>query len=510
MPDPVEDDLYTRCRCERSPAGDGASNPVDVRARGRFARRARVPGATLRNAALLAVCGLALLAAQVAEATGRLDIGVSGRLLARLDVAATVIVVVAIAAAARPFVAAYLERRNRPSYAAHLRVWLGTLYASGSRSSSSTRRWSPRRRGRGKLLLTAVLFRDPRSTSGRFQGSGSASCCSSSPPQWSSSPLLGRITGELFRGRADERGCCACPACSSSLAIAVRAILVAAGSTEPFGALSWLPAHLDSFGAAIAIVTLHESGWFATRRHTVRNSRCSWPAATFAVAAFVAGLPRALLVTDGRDLQVRARALRPSSPPRWRSAVVTVRTRPAARWRCRLAVAAPGLVLAHEMSFIALARQYREQIDEGALGGLRLDGPWLPDLAVVGVRRGRHRRRTDDVRLVPLATNQLTGRWPSNPYPIALTAVVAGGFLVRVVDVADDRAAEDRRRRPALLPRHGEHDRPWPGLPGATELARLGHPDPERACTARCTPWCCRSRRDWAARRTSTTSSCRS
>ena len=26
----------------------------------------------------------------------------------------------------------------------------------------------------------------------------------------------------------------------------------------------------------------------------------------------------------------------------------------------------------------------------------------------------------------------MTGRWPSNPYPIALAAVVAGGFLVRV------------------------------------------------------------------------------
>ena len=67
------------------------------------------------------LCGLALLAARVAEATGRLESGVSGRLLARLDVAATVIVVVAIAAAARPFVAAYLDRRNRPSYAAYLR-----------------------------------------------------------------------------------------------------------------------------------------------------------------------------------------------------------------------------------------------------------------------------------------------------------------------------------------------------------------------------------------------------
>ena len=52
-------------------------------------------------------------------------------------------------------------------------------------------------------------------------------------------------------------------------------------------------------------MTLHESGWFAARRHTVRVA-VLLAVATFAVAALVAGLPRALLVTDGRDIQVRA------------------------------------------------------------------------------------------------------------------------------------------------------------------------------------------------------------
>ena len=83
------------------------------------------------------------------------------------------------------------------------------------------------------------------------------------------------------------------------------------------------------------------------------------------------------------------------------------------------------------MSFIALARQYREQIDEGALGGLRLDGPWLPIwLWSACVAAGIGVALTTCV-LVPLR-RLVTGRWPSNPYPIALSAVVAGGFLVRV------------------------------------------------------------------------------
>ncbi|HEX4983652.1 MAG TPA: glycosyltransferase family 39 protein [Ilumatobacteraceae bacterium] len=97
-----------------------------------------------------------------------------------------------------------------------------------------------------------------------------------------------------------------------------------------------------------------------------------------------------------------------------------------------LAMAAPGLVLAFEMSFIALARQYREQIDEGGELGLRLSGSALPIwLWSACVAAGIGVALTTCL-LLPLRRLR-TGRWPPNPYPIALTAVVAGGFLVRVV-----------------------------------------------------------------------------
>ena len=242
-------------------------------------------------------------------------------------------------------------------------------------------------------------------------------------------PAIGRITATLCPGRGGRAGLLGLSAILLAVGIVVRAVLVAVGSTEPFGALSWLPAHLDAFGAAIAIVTLHESGWFAARRHTVR------------LAALVGGRdvrrrgargrpPRTLLVTDGRDLQVRA-VLYVVIAAAVTVVALTVRTVPRRVNASALAIAAPGFVLAHEMSFIALARQYREQIDEGVLGGLRLDGPWLPIwLWSACVAAGIGVALTTCV-LVPLR-RVVTGRWPSNPYPVALSAVVAGGFLIRV------------------------------------------------------------------------------
>ena len=373
-------------------------------------------GATLRNAALVAVCGLALLAARVGEATGRLESGVSGRLLARLDVSATVIMVVAIAAAARPFVAAYLDRRNRPSYAAHVRAWLVPMYAVWIPIVVVNEAMVDPSTGVRKLLVTAVLFHDPRSSQ-PVPGLGIGAVLFVVATAVLVLPAIGRITALLFRGRSGRAGLLRVSGVLVAAGIAVRAVLVAVGSTTPFGALSWLPAHLDSFGAAIAIVTLHESGWFATRRRTV-HAAALVAVTTFAIGALVAGLPRALLVTEGRDLQVRA-VLYVVIAAAVTVVALTVRTVPR-RLSSAFAFAAPGLVLAQEMSFIALARQYREQIDEGALGGLRLDGPWLPVwLWSAFVAAGIGVALTTCL-LVPLR-RVVTGRWPANPYRIALT-----------------------------------------------------------------------------------------
>ena len=241
----------------------------------------------------------------------------------------------------------------------------------GSRSSSSTRRWSTRRRDRGRSSSRSVLFRDPR-TAGPMPGLGIGVVLFVVATAVSSCPLLGRVTATLIPRARRTRGAAAPrPASSSPPAIAVRAILVAVGSTEPFGALSWLPAHLDAFGAAIAIVTLHESGWFAARRHTVRDSRAAWRSPrsrsrhSSPVSPGPCSSPTGATSRSGRVLYVVIAAA-------VTVVALTIRTIPRRVDDSSSPIAAPGLVLAHEMSFIALARQYRERIDEGALGGLRL------------------------------------------------------------------------------------------------------------------------------------------
>jgi 4-amino-4-deoxy-L-arabinose transferase-like glycosyltransferase len=376
---------------------------------------------------VLGLCGLALLAAQVAAATGRLDSGVGGLLLARFDVAATVIVVVALVAAARPFVAAHLDGRQAPSYATHIRNTLGFMYALWIPTVLVNEAMVAPSQGPRSFVLTLVLFRDPR-TAGPTPGLGIGAVLFVVATAVVVVPLLGRAATALRFDSGARVGLLRLAGLLVVTAVAVRAILVAVGSTEPFGPLSWLPAHLDSLGAAFAIVALHESGWFAARRHTVRDSALL-AVASFAAAAFVAGLPRALLVTDGRDIQVRA-VLYVVIAAALTVTTLTARAAPR-RAMTVVAVAAPGFVLTHEMSFITLARQYRDRIDEGVLGGLRLSGSALPIwLWSACLAAGIGVALTTCV-LVPLR-RLMTGRWPPNPYPIALAAVVAGGFLVRV------------------------------------------------------------------------------
>src|SRR5688572_17627989 len=95
------------------------SRPTDIRADpgaprgGRSTLRAVVsepgrPVMALRTAAVAGLCGVALLTARVAEATGVLEDGALGELASRLDVAASVLIVVVLAAAWRPLAAGRL------------------------------------------------------------------------------------------------------------------------------------------------------------------------------------------------------------------------------------------------------------------------------------------------------------------------------------------------------------------------------------------------------------------
>ena len=210
----------------------------------------------------------------------------------------------------------------------------------------------------------------------------------------------------------------------AAIGLVVRTVLVAGDWTSPFGALLWLPAHLDSIGAGMAIAWLGVSGGLTARRR-------SW-ASGVAVAAFVvaaAVLPRATLLTDADDVWVGG-LLDVVIAAAVVVAVAGATARPAGRAAIALAVASPGLVLTAELAFILIARQHPEGLVEGPVG-LRLTGAAVPAwlwpftiAAAIGVL-------LTVLVLVPL--DHVSGAsWPRRWYPLALATVVAGGLLVRV------------------------------------------------------------------------------
>jgi hypothetical protein len=386
--------------------------------------------------ALLGACGLALLAARAAEAGGELGTGLTGRLLARADVAAIVVVAALAFLVAGPYARAHIAGRSAPDGLAVGRRQLAWLYAAWWPMVLANQVLVDPSIGPRRLVLTLVLFRDP-GTAGPLAGLSIGwvlfvvATAIVVMPWWAAAAR--RLGAGPARGRSPVAGWVVIGLLGAVLAIGVRAVTIASGATEPFGALSWLPAHLDAVGAGAAAAAFAAAvQHHPTRRNVraVRSVAAGIGAAAMAVAVLGAGLPRALLVTDAGDQHVRALLYAVAAS----AAVVAmlVGHRPLARPARALAFASPGLLLAGESAFVVLARQYRERVTGGPLG-LRFVGPVLPVwlwsaclaaglgvATVVGV-------------LLPL-WRHFTGTWgrPEHVYRLGLAGLVAAGFLVRV------------------------------------------------------------------------------
>ena len=370
-----------------------------------------------RQGAVVALCGAVLLAGQVAEATGRLDEGGLGALLARSDVAGVVVLVLGVAVVVTPSVLRLLDGRPPVDWRRHVVRWLLPLYAV----------WLPivvldlvmvdPARSWRSLLSTLVLFRPVRGAPLTGLALGPVLT------MLAMTVVLVPLAARLLRPRTSPRILLVGAAALAVVGLLVRTALVAGGATGPFGALSWLPAHLDAVAAGVAVAVLGVAGWSTGK---VAVWALGAGVAALALAAIV--LPRSALLVGAADVWVRD-LLYVIAAAGVVLAVGTV-TRPSGRLAHGLAAAAPGLLLAHSMAFHTIARQYADAVAETPLG-LRLTGPALPVwlwsatiAAAIGVV-------LTGLVVAPMQ-RVLTGRWPLGMAPLALATVVAGGLLIRV------------------------------------------------------------------------------
>jgi hypothetical protein len=371
-------------------------------------------------AALAALCGCALLASRVAEATGNLG-GVAGALLARADVAAVVLVVAGAAMVVTPAVRRLVARRPPAPWGAHLTRWLVPLYAVWVPVVAMDLLAVDPERGWRAVAATVVLFRDPRGAPIAGLGIG---------------PVLTILAmvvvlvplAERALPRHRDRPVATLLVGAAGLAatgLAVRTVLVLGGWTTPFGALSWLPAHLDAVGAGLAVATLHVTGRLAADRRRIVPWAVAVAAVTLAVSAAV--LPRAVLLSKAGDVWLQGLLYVVIAA----ACVLAASGVRAGRIARCLAVAAPGLVLVGEMAFITIARQHPEGLVEGPLG-LRLTGAAVPTWLWSATIAAAGGVLLTVCVLVPLR-RAMAGRWPRDGYPLVLAAVVSFGLLVRVV-----------------------------------------------------------------------------
>jgi hypothetical protein len=372
----------------------------------------------IRPAAVAAVCGIVLLAGHAADVGGRLGDGVAGALLARSDAAAVVVLVLGTVVVAAPTVHRVLDGAAPIPWAAHLTRWLVPLYAVwipivivDLLAVHPARTWR-------SVLATLVAFRTPRGAP--LAGLTIGPVLTVLAITIVAVALLERVAA--LRGGRERLLAVATGAVVAGLA--VRTVLVVGGWTAPFGALSWWPAHLDAVGAGLAIVTLRATGWPA---NDVRLRRAGVGVAAVAIVIAALVLPSAALLTGGGDVWWRGLLYVVAAA----GVVVAVPVRGGGRPSACFAVAAPGLLLAGELAFIVLSRQHPDALTQGPLGA-RLAGPVLPTFLWSTIIAAGIGVLLTVVVLVPLG-RRLRGSWPRAWYPLALSAVVAFGLMVRVV-----------------------------------------------------------------------------
>lgn len=369
-----------------------------------------------RAGVVLACAALALLAQRVAIAGNRLATGWHGRVLARLDLAAPVIVVLVAFVTARRALA---DRRPRwsgvPTVAAIFVAWWLTIAFAFAALHVHPSRW--------RMLLTIAIFRpggDPL-------------------PGLSTGPLLLTIVivvtampALVAATRRSARAALVLPVGLFAVALAYRIVIAASHHIALFGPLSWFPNQLDLVAAGIGLAMLAEPRRHAASMRRLRSIAAAVAVAAFIAAAFLLGLARSPRLGSGSEAiafgfvalvfataTIAAVALpQPQRDHRGRIAAA-------------LAIAAPGLLLVADPAFILVARQYHERVLEFD-GAVFLDGRVLPAFvwsALIAAAFG-----VVVAAVVAIVAVVRHGWWPRIPSaPLALPAVVALGFFVRVI-----------------------------------------------------------------------------
>lgn len=386
--------------------------------------------------ALLGACGLALIAARAAESSVALADGFPGRLLARADGAAIVVVAALAFLVAGPYARAHVEGRASPDGRAIVGRQLAWLYAAWWPMVLVNQMLVSPEVGPRRLAVTLLLFRDP-TTTGPLAGLSIGwvllvvATTIVVMPWWAG--LTRRMATRSRRITTPATSWVVVAVVAAVVALAYRLLVIAADARRPYGALSWLPAHLDAVGAGAAAAAFAASVQHHPNRRNVRMVRsvaATIAAAAIAIAVLGGGLPPTLLVTDALDQHVRALLYAVAAAAT--VVALLVGHRPLARPARALAFASPGLLLAGESAFVVLARQHRERVTEGPLG-LRFVGPVLPLwcwsvclAAAIGVA-------VVAGVMLPL-WRRFTGTWgrPEQVYRLGLAGIVAAGFLVRV------------------------------------------------------------------------------
>ena len=373
-----------------------------------------------RAGVIAAVASFALLVQRVAIAGDRLGEGSPGALLARFDLAGPLLIALVAFVSARRCLAGH------PTYRPGIAT-LSALYVAWMLTIAFTATALHIHPSRGRLVATAVFFRGlGRPLPGLDVG-----------PLLLSMVLTIAVMPVLvgvIHASSRRQWRWVVPACLMFIAVTYRTVFTAAGRTDLFGPLSWLPNHLDLIAIGLAIAIVDHSLVDPAARRRLRLGGLGVAIASFLVAAFALGLPRSPLLDSAADVHLFALAAvlftagvlcacfvaSPSSP-----------TRRADRLARAVAIVAPGLLLAAGPAFTLVARQYHERVFEldGAAflhGSLVAPFVWsLLIAAAFGVVVAT------TVGLLGLARS---GQWRLLATSrLALPGVVATGFFVRII-----------------------------------------------------------------------------
>jgi 4-amino-4-deoxy-L-arabinose transferase-like glycosyltransferase len=369
---------------------------------------------------IVAGASVALLVQRVAIAGDRLAGGARGAVLARLDLAAPLLIALVAFLGARRCLSG---RRGVASGMSLIpAVYIGWILTVVFAKAALHIPLSPRR------LVTTLLFFGRPGTPQAGLGAG---------PLLLSIVLTALLTPMLVgigrSPRARSRPWLV-PVCLAAIAVAYRIVCTASGHISLFGPTSWLPGQLDLVAIGLCIALADHSISDAGVRWRLRVGGLVVAGASFVAAAFMLGLPRSPRLGSSADVHLHALAAAAFAAGVLGAACLvppTFTARRTPRLARTVAIAAPGVLLAGEPAFTIVARQYHERVIEFD-GAVFLHGnlvaPFIWSMVITGA-----------FGVVVVAAVGLTGlvtrgewrlAWRSR---LALPAIVAGGYFVRVI-----------------------------------------------------------------------------